>query len=192
MHYVASFGEKVENLESFESLRHACAAAPSSPQLAPTLRAGLSDAGFVGSHVALSDRSDPVYCMETAFMKIPMMIFLSAALIAPPQMVFAAAGDPAVAPRYCSDPLGRRIVCPPTQEGRSVGEVDDDTPWLIGGGLLLAGGVAAAAIVASSGDSGGGGGALFLSPTTVNNYYTTNNTTNYRIRWGGPGDPLSP
>lgn len=106
-------------------------------------------------------------------MKIPMMIFLSAALIAPPDIVFAAAGDPAGAPRYCADSLGRRIACAPTQEGRSVGAADEDFPWLLGGGLLLAGGVAAAAIVATS-DSGGGGGPLILSPLST----TTNNVTN--------------
>lgn len=109
-------------------------------------------------------------------MKIPMMIFLSAALIAPPHAVFAAAGDPAVTPKYCADSLGRRIVCPPTQEGRSVGEADDDVPWLLGGGLLLAGGVTAAAIVATSGGGGGGGGAFFAPPATINNYYTTTTT----------------
>jgi hypothetical protein len=105
--------------------------------------------------------------METVYMKIPMMIFLSAALVAPPQLAFAAAGDPAVAPKYCADSLGRRIVCPPTQEGRSVGEADDDTPWLLGGGLLLAGGVAAAAIVATSGNGGGGAVPLIFPQTTV-------------------------
>jgi hypothetical protein len=107
-------------------------------------------------------------------MKIPMMIFLSAALIAPPDIVFAAAGDPAGAPRYCADSLGRRIACAPTREGRSVGEADEEFPWLVGGGVLLAGGVAAAAIVATGDNGGGGGGPLILSPLST----TTNNVTN--------------
>lgn len=111
-------------------------------------------------------------------MKFPMMILLSAALIAPSNVAFAASGDPAEQKR-CVDSLGRRIACTPAQEGRSVGEVgDDQSPLLIGGGLLLAGGIAAA--IAAS-DSGGGGGALFLSTSspTTNNYVTNNYTRNF-------------
>jgi hypothetical protein len=96
-------------------------------------------------------------------MKLPILLLLSAALIAPPSAGFAAPNTPNES-RYCADSLGRRVACP-SREGRSVGQSDEDPdPLLVGGGLLLLGGIAGGVLALTNKSDGG---TPFFAPLTT-------------------------
>jgi hypothetical protein len=99
---------------------------------------------------------------EAHFMKVSVLLLLSAALAAPSGSAFAA--DPA-GTRYCTDSIGRRIICP-TLEEPSIGDFAADLdPLLVGGGLVALGGVAGGAL--ALGDSRHGSGGWFSAVSSA-------------------------